>query len=576
MSSHSLFALSFLVVVQTGCYYYFKTYRGVWRYSSLDDVARILKASITAVVLVIPALYLSSILQHLPRAIFPLYCLIVATFLCGGRLLIRLHWDRRGRTEEPINCKRVLIIGAGQAGESLVRDLKRGGGYLPVGFIDDNNNKRGLEVHGVRVLGASKEIERLADEHAVDLIFIAIPSAGSATMRRIVTYCEATGVPFRTLPSISSLISGKVEFNALRPVSIEDLLGRDQVCLQWEQIAEEISGKRILVTGGGGSIGSELCRQVLSLCPELLLIVDNSEFNLYQIEQELRASFPSAQLEFHLINVTDSIAINHLLNRSRPQLIFHAAAYKHVPLLQHQVRAAVFNNVIGTQIVAKAAVEYKAEKFILISTDKAVKPTNIMGATKRVAEIFCQNLDTQVETRFITVRFGNVLGSAGSVIPLFQKQLLSGGPLTVTHPDMKRYFMTIPEATQLILQAMADGEGGEVFVLDMGDPIKISYLAEQMIRLSGKEPGKDVLIKYTGLRPGEKLYEELFHETEQLVPTTNEKLFKARFHKVKWDELMQVMRLLETACSTHLDEELLVLLQNLVPELPLHQLMSIA
>jgi FlaA1/EpsC-like NDP-sugar epimerase len=523
-------------------------------------------------VLVIPVFYLTSSLQHLPRAVFPLYCIILVTLLCGGRLMFRLHWDKRDRGKKETNIKKVLIIGAGLAGEGLVRDLKRSNSYQPIGFVDDNISKTGLEVHGIRVLGTMRQIVEIVSRYSVDLIFIAIPSARSSTMRRIVTYCETSNVPFRTLPSISALAAGRVEVNALRPVNIEDLLGRDQVSLQWDKIEASIFGKRILITGGGGSIGSELCRQVLALKPVSLAIVENSEFNLYKIEQELRESFPGIPIELGLVSVTDEVAINHLFERFHPEIVFHAAAYKHVPMLQNQIRVAVFNNVVGTQTVAKASVAFGVDKFILISTDKAVNPTNIMGTTKRVAEIYCQNLNDKVETQFITVRFGNVLGSAGSVVPLFQKQLQAGGPLTVTHPDMQRYFMTIPEASQLILQAMVNGSGGEIFVLDMGEPIKISYLAEQMIRLAGKEPGKDILIEYTGLRPGEKLYEELFHESEQLAPTAHEKLFKAKFRELDWLELTQTMRMLNTACSEHQESELLILLQSLVPEFQLNNL----
>jgi FlaA1/EpsC-like NDP-sugar epimerase len=574
-SSHSYIALSLLSLVQVSCYYYFKTYRGLWRFSSLNDVIRILKASLTAMVLVIPILYLSSVLQHLPRAVLPLYCIIVATLLCGGRLFVRLQWDKSSKTERVAENKRVLIIGAGQAGEGLVRDLKRGTYYQPVGFVDDNFSKRGLEVHGVRVLGSIRQLNDFISKYAVDLIFIAIPSVRSATMRRIVTYCERSNIPFRTLPSLSALAAGRVEVNALRPVNIEDLLGRDQVNLQWDKIATHIAGRRVLVTGGGGSIGSELCRQIMMLKPSSLAIIENSEYNLYRIEQELKEKFPEICIELGLVSVTDEVAINHLFTHFKPEIVFHAAAYKHVPMLQNQVRVAVLNNVIGTQIVAKASVACSVEKFILISTDKAVNPTNIMGTTKRVGEIYCQNLNTRVKTQFITVRFGNVLGSAGSVVPLFQKQLQLGGPLTITHPDMQRYFMTIPEACQLILQAMVNGQGGEIFVLDMGEPVKISYLAEQMIRLAGKEPGKDILIEYTGLRPGEKLYEELFHESEQLAPTTHEKLFKAKFRELEWHELSQTMRMLDTACSEHQNDELLILLKSLVPEFQLNEIAEV-
>ena len=567
MTTYSLSALAILTAIQVFCFYYFKVYRGLWRYSSLNDVARIIKATASALGLVIPVLYLTSLLHHIPRSVMPLYGMILITLLCGGRLLMRSLWDRHGkRAGNPSEIKRVLIIGAGRAGEGLVRDLKRTQTYLPVGLVDDNLSKRGLDVHGVRVLGTLRDLPELVVSYNIDLIFIAIPSARSALMRRIVDQCESCKIPFRTLPSIYALATGRVEVNALRDVNLEDLLGRDQVRLQWDKIASSIYDKRIIVTGGGGSIGSELCRQIMSLNPDKLLIIENSEFNLYKIENELRSKFPTIPLELGLISVTDRVAIDHLFHQFKPQIVFHAAAYKHVPMLEDQVRVAVQNNVLGTQIIAEASVEVGAEKFILISTDKAVNPTNVMGTTKRVAEIYCQNLNGLVETQFITVRFGNVLGSAGSVVPLFQKQLQAGGPLTVTHPDIERYFMTIPEACQLILQAMINGQGGEIFVLDMGEPIKISYLAEQMIRLAGKEPGKDIAIEYIGLRPGEKLFEELFHASEQLAPTEHEKLFKAKFRQLDWNELTQAIRLLNTACTLHRDDELYVLLKNLVPE----------
>ncbi|AHE67454.1 polysaccharide biosynthesis protein [Legionella oakridgensis] len=565
-SQYSLTSLGVLTLVQIVCYYHFKVYRGLWRFSSLNDVIRIIKAVVCATFLVIPIFYLTSLLQHIPRSVLPLYSMILVTLLCGGRMLLRQYWDKQNYHGDVADVKRVLIIGAGQAGEGLVRDLKRAPSYLPIGFIDDNVAKRGLEVHGVRVLGTVREIAELVVSHQADLIFIAIPSARSAAMRRIVSHCERCNIPFRTLPSIQALVSGRVEVNALREVNIEDLLGRDQVELTWDKIAASIEGKCVLVTGGGGSIGSELCRQVMQLNPGKLLILDNSEFNLYKIDLELQERFPMVSVELSLASVTDLVAVEDLFKRFKPDIVFHAASYKHVPMLEHQVRVAVQNNVIGTKIMAEASVAFGVEKFILISTDKAVNPTNVMGTTKRAAEIYCQNLDARVDTQFITVRFGNVLGSVGSVVPLFQKQLQHGGPLTVTHPDIERYFMTISEACQLILQAMADGNGGEIFVLDMGEPIKIRYLAEQMIRLAGKEPGKDIQIKYTGLRPGEKLFEELFHISEQLEQTEHEKLFKAKFRPINWDELTEVMQMLQAACHAHQNNELLILLRNLVPE----------
>ena len=492
--------------------------------------------------------------------------MLLVTLLCGARLLLRNYWDQRNKDGGDSEIKRVLIIGAGHAAAGLIRDLKRTRSYLLVGLVDDNVNKRGLEVHGVRVLGTIHELANLSKQHQVDLILIAIPSLRSVAMRRIVHLCENCKIPFRTLPSIQALASGRVEVNALREVHIEDLLGRDQVEISWDTIAASIQKKRILVTGAGGSIGSELCRQIMALQPEKLLVLDNSEFNLYKIDLELKANFPEIAVELALVSVVDKVAVDYVFQQFNPEIVFHAAAYKHVPMLEEHVRVAVQNNVVGTQIVAEASVAVGAEKFILISSDKAVNPTNIMGTTKRVAEIYCQNLNARVSTQFITVRFGNVLGSVGSVVPLFQMQLQRGGPLTVTHPDMQRYFMTIAEACQLILQAMANGSGGEIFVLDMGEPIKISYLAEQMIRLAGKEPGRDIAIEYTGLRPGEKLFEELFHVSEQLVQTAHEKLFKAKFRQIDWNELTRAIRMLNTACEVHQNDELLILLKSLVPE----------
>jgi len=565
MGTQSLYTLLTLMAIQIGCYFHFKVHRGLWRFASIDDVERIIRSVLSASILVIPVLYLS-MLDRIPRSILPLYAITLVTLLCGGRMVVRQLWDRRYSALKTHEVKRVFIIGAGQAGESLLRDLKRSSGYQPIGLLDDNLNKRGLDIHGVRVLGAIAELPQLVLQHRIDLIFIAIPSAGSSVMRRVVNYCELSGIPFRTLPSIQTIASGRVEVNALRTVNIEDLLGRDQVSIHWDKIATSIQHKRVLVTGGGGSIGSELCRQIASFKPSKLLILDNNEFNLYRIEQEFKTKYPQTVIELALLNVTDVVGVDQIFHTFKPEIVFHAAAYKHVPMLEDQIRVAVHNNVIGTQVIAEASVKAQVIKFILISTDKAVNPTNVMGTTKRAAEIYCQNLNARVATQFITVRFGNVLGSTGSVVPLFQQQLEQGGPLTVTHPDMQRYFMTIPEATQLILQATVNGRGGEIFVLDMGEPIKINYLAEQMIRLAGKEPGKDVEIQYTGLRPGEKLFEELFHDSELLVETEHEKLFQAQFREIDWHELTEVFKLINHACAAQQQDELLFLLKNLVPE----------
>lgn len=565
-NSGSLHAILILMAIQIASYYHFRVYRGLWRFSSISDMIRIIKSVVIATILTIPALYIASLLHFIPRSVFPLYTLILTTLLCGARLTRRSIFDKLSQYIPESKQQRVIVLGAGKAGEMLIRELKKHPGYHLIGLLDDSLAKRGLEIHGVRVLGASRNLPELVERHNADLVLIAIPSAGSSAMRRMVAFCEQAKVSFRTLPSLVALADGTVAVNDLREVNIEDLLGRDQIELQWDKISAHVANSRVVVTGGGGSIGSELCRQILKLSPESLMIMDNSEYNLYQIEQELRQKFPSISLKIVLLSVTDAPGIDYHFRQFMPQIVFHAAAFKHVPMLEEQIRVAVQNNVMGTKIVAEASIVVKADKFVLISSDKAVNPTNIMGTTKRVAEIYCQNLDERVTTQFITVRFGNVLDSAGSVVPLFRRQLQAGGPLTVTHPDIERYFMTIPEACQLILQAMVNGNGGEIFVLDMGEPIKIAYLAEQMIRLAGKQPGRDIQIEYTGLRPGEKLFEELFHESEKLNKTAHEKLFKAQVRKLDWQELTQTLRLMDTACNLNNLDELHVLIKSLVPE----------
>jgi FlaA1/EpsC-like NDP-sugar epimerase len=370
---------------------------------------------------------------------------------------------------------------------------------------------------------------------------LALPSANSDQMRRIVESCEMSGLPFRTLPKLQSLVSGKVSINEIREVQIEDLLGRAPVMLDRTEIVNRLTDKIVLVTGGGGSIGSELCRQLGTVGIRRLIVLDQSEYNLYSIERELEQTLPQLQLSCELGDVCDLAGLEYLFKSYQPDVVFHAAAYKHVPMLENKVREAVRNNIIGSWNVASLAHSYNCSDFVMVSTDKAVNPGNIMGATKRVAEIICQTMDERSSTRFITTRFGNVLGSAGSVVPLFSKQIQKGGPLTVTDKDISRYFMTISEACRLILQTTVMGNGGEIFVLDMGEPVKVLYLAEQMIRLSGKTPGDDIKIEFTGLRPGEKLHEELFHRDEDLTDTSHEKVMLALSRKTDWQTLVKTM-----------------------------------
>jgi len=536
----------------------------------MPDLVRIVKAVVAGALLSVLILFLYTRMQDIPRSIFPLYIILLVVLLGGSRFIYRWLKDygqfRKG--------ERVLIVGAGQAGEGIARDLLRNveKKYHPVAFVDDNLVKGGKEIHGIRVIGKCKDIPTIVQRLGIDLIIIAMPSVNSATMRAIVELCEEAAVPFRTLPGINDLASGSVKIESLREVSLEDLLGRDPVSLDWQTINQSIENHSILVSGGGGSIGSELCRQIARLAPRKLVVIERNEFNLYSLRLELNQLFPDIDFIGHLADIADRVAIKRILQSHSFDMVFHAAAYKHVPMLENQLRVAAYNNIIGTLVMVEESVAASVKKFVLISTDKAVNPTNVMGASKRAAEILCQNYNAHANTQFITVRFGNVLGSAGSVVPLFRKQIEQGGPVTVTHPEITRFFMTIPEATQLILQATTLGKGGEIFVLDMGEPIKIRYLAEQMIILSGLIPDKDIEIKYTGLRPGEKLFEELFHENEHLINTSHQKIMRARARHLDWKRLIEVLAEMKSACDNYDEDKLRELLLELVPEYRLDSL----
>lgn len=541
-------------------------YRGLWRFASVPDLLNILRACIAGALLVSASLFLLNRLEGVPRSGLFIYPVLLALLLGAPRMLYRFWKDLRLSMHAAGVRPRVLVLGAGRAGEMLVRDMRREGAYQPVGFLDDNPKLAGSRVHGIPVLGPIERLPRVARETAADLAIIAMPAATNVQMQRVVSVCEASGVTFRTLPRLQDMLTGRATFNELREVAIDDLLGRDPVHLDWDAIGQSLAGRRVLVTGGGGSIGAELCRQVARLDPERLVILELSEFNLYRIERELRREFPDLVLEPVLGDVCDRATVDYVLARFRPQVVFHAAAFKHVPLLEDQLREAVRNNVIGTEIIARGADHHDVETFVLISTDKAVNPVNVMGSTKRVAEMLCQNFDARSKTRFITVRFGNVLDSAGSVVPIFREQIREGGPVTVTHPEVSRYFMTIPEACQLIMQAGVLGEGGEIFVLDMGEPIKIRFLAEQMVRLAGYEPGRDVEIVYTGLRAGEKLVEELFYAQETHGKTSHEKILLARHDGVNWTDFHKRLAELNEACVNFDAARLRNLMKILIPQ----------
>ncbi len=561
----ALVALILVVPIQALVNWYFGLYRGVWRFASLPDLIRISKALVVGVLISTMALFVAGLVNGMPRSVMFLYGLLLLGFLTLPRFFYRWLKDHRYRFR---SAQRVLIVNAGKAGDMLARDMLRdpGQAYRPVAFVDDDRAKQGKEIQGIRVVGPYAAMPRVVKELAIDVIMLAVPAANAAQMRYLVGLAEQCKVPFRTVPHLEELMSGQIRVQELRKVRIEDLLGREPINLDWPRIREGLTGRVIMVTGAGGSIGSELCQQIASLEPAALILLENSEYNLYRIELELREHFSELSLHAHLADITDAVACDRLFAKYHPQVVFHAAAYKHVPMLETQVREAVKNNILGTKVLAEAADRYGCSEFVLISTDKAVNPANVMGATKRVAEIYVQNLDAKSETRFITVRFGNVLGSAGSVVPLFEKQISAGGSVTVTHPKMERYFMTVREACQLIMQASVLGEGGEIFVLNMGKPVNISRLAEELIRLSGKVLGRDIKIVYTGLRPGEKLHEELFHERELLMETGHEQIRLARYREVGWDLLTNRLDELDKACAAYDTTRLGELLNWFVPE----------
>ncbi|MCK5871159.1 polysaccharide biosynthesis protein [Methylococcaceae bacterium CS1] len=563
--TNALRYLPYVIISQSIIFWYLGLYKGVWRFSSLPDLIRIFKAVFFGVFFIAGSLFVYNRLAFMPRSVLPLYTSFLLLFLSIPRLFYRYYKDW---VKHEAAAQRALIIGAGAAGEMLARDLLQDEvSLLPIAFVDDDKAKKGRSIRGLQVFFDTNLVAEYTAKLNVDIILIAIPSASDIEMRGMIEACERAHVPFKTLPSVKELLSNTVSKGNLRNVAIDDILGREPVNLNWAQIKSSLSGKKILVTGGGGSIGSELCRQLAQVAPESIIIYEHSEFNLYQIHSTLRRSFPDLKLSAILGDVVDRAAVEDLIRNEKPEVIFHAAAYKHVPLLEQQVLAAVTNNLIGTKNVAEVALAEKVERFVLISTDKAVNPSNIMGATKRAAEILSQNLNTLAKhTSFITVRFGNVLDSAGSVVPLFREQIKMGGPVTVTHPDVSRFFMTIPEACRLIMNAEAVGAGGEIYVLDMGQAIKISYLAEQMIQLSGLSVGSDIKIEYIGLRAGEKLHEELFHEQEQLLGTGFEKLFLAKARRYEQDVWEKQMENLLVACKNRDSVDIQAQLKQLVPE----------
>lgn len=556
--------------LQSALFWVFGFYRGFWRFASLPDLIRIIQSVAVGTVLcaIITVVFLR--VQPVPRAVFVLYPLLLIVTLSGSRLLYRYSKDRHFLPEKK-SGKRALIVGAGRAGDSLVRDILALNVYQPLGFLDDDTRKHGREIRGVRILGSLAELAILGRQLSIETVLLAIPSAGREAILRLANECSKLGFECKTLPSIHELTGQQIETRHLRDITVNDFLGRMPVKLNIEAIDDYLAGKIVLITGGGGSIGSELCRQVAKAKPRRLIIFEHGEFNLYSIEMELRNSFPDLDLAGVLGDVKTENRVAWAFKKFRPEVVFHAAAYKHVPMLEKNPAEGVFNNVIGTKTVADAADRFGVKRFVLVSTDKAVNPANVMGTTKRIAELYCQNLAQRSKTKFITTRFGNVLGSAGSVVPLFEKQIKSGGPVTVTHKDITRYFMTIPEAVGLILQAGSMGHGGEIYVLEMGEPILIRELAEQMILLSGLRLGVDIKIEYIGLRPGEKLFEEVFHSNEGLLGTEHPKLQLAKARMVDWQWLTEELEALREAAQGRDEGRLIGQLKKLVPEYSGHR-----
>lgn len=562
----ALHVLPALVVVLGLSFLYFGMYRGVWRLASLPDFVRILKAVFIGVCLCIVVTFALTRMTYVSRSSFLFFAGLLIVLLSTPRFTYRWAKDRHFHS---MHSRQALVVGAGRGGEMLARTLlaEPSYGYRPIGFVDDDPEKIGRDVYGLRVFGHCGQIPEIVVSTGADIVIVAMPSANAVQMRKIVEVCERSGVLTQTIPNAADFTFDDAVPGKLRPVTIEDLLDRKTVRFDWSRIRGELIGRSVLVTGGGGSIGSELCRQIVHLDPSRLIVVDTSEFNLYRIERELRDARRNLPISIMLADVCDAVAIERIFERHHPDIVFHTAAYKHVPMLESQTREAVRVNVLGTHTMAHAAARHATGRFVLISSDKAVNPANVMGESKRLAEKVCRAVqETSPSTRFIAVRFGNVLDSTGSVVPLFREQIARGGPVTVTDRNMERYFMTIHEACQLVMASAVIGEGGEMFVLDMGEPMRILYLAEQMIRLSGKIPHEDIAIEFIGARPGEKYSEDLAHSTEPLSPTSHEKIHLARQQSVDPAGFEARLADLRKACEAFDEPALERTIAQLVPE----------
>ena len=560
-----------VLAIYWGGLWVFGIQRGLWRYVGLHDLGRIFWASLASSAVFFGVVHLALGQTEYPRSIIILTGLLSGFYIAGIRMAVR--WFREWLQIIAPTARRVLIVGAGRAGELLVRDMLSDPSYhsRPVGFIDDDPVKRKMKIHGIPVAGTIGEIRPVADRLGVHEIIVALPSASTATKQKILAASEGCTAPIKILPNVKQLLGDPVSLQQVRPMSLEDLLQREPVQADRQELHPLIEGKTVLVTGAGGSIGSELCRQIARYKPDSLVLFERYENALHALLLELRAAFPDVGVLPIIGDVTSAERVTEVFQQTGPDLVFHAAAHKHVPLMELNPKEAVRNNVLGTRTVAEAALAAGVDRFVLISTDKAVNPTSVMGVSKRIAEQVIQGFNRAGQTKFTVVRFGNVLGSNGSVVPLFAEQIRKGGPITVTDPEIKRFFMTIPEAVQLVLQASVLGQGGEVFVLDMGEQIRIVDLARNMIVLSGLVPGKDIEIVFTGLRPGEKLYEELFDEQEQVAPTAHAKINRA-LRPPRPDDLDRWVEQLEINLSQWSEEavvqQLRVRIPSYTPTLP--------
>jgi len=577
-TQHDLFwkTLPLVIVLKLVVFYRLGLLRGWWRYVGMNDMAKIGMASFVSSTLIF--LIIETIIHPhgYPRSVIPIDMFLCIMLVGGSRFMVRAYTERAHRYEWQ---KKTLIVGAGNAGAAIAKELRINSSlqYSPVGFVDDDPDKLGVQINGVKVLGNADALARLIEKHGVECVLIAIPSAKGPQIERIVDKCRQCKVSFTILPPISELFNRQASVTQARKLQIEDLLSRQVVRPDLDRIRTRIEGRTLLVTGAGGSIGSELVRQVASFNPHKLILLERSENDLFRIARELSGTFPSLDFVPVVGDVLDVKLLKDVFALHRPNSVFHAAAYKHVPMMESNCFQAVTNNVFGTYNVALVAKQYGAENFVMISSDKAVKPTNMMGVTKRLAEMIILGLHHQSRTRFMAVRFGNVLGSNGSVIPIFEEQIRKGGPVTVTHRDVTRYFMTIPEAVQLVLQASVMGKGGEIFVLDMGEPVKVVDLARRMIRLSGYEPDRDIKIAFTGLRPGEKLFEELRLDAEGSKPTLHEKIWMLEGTRVDFEDVRKWLEHLSALVEGRNVHGLISKLVSIVPEYsPSAELKSLA